>query len=356
MTRNDRTLREAISGGLLGRVRALVESDPSRTDADLDGHRPLQLAAKSGHTGLVRLLLELGADIDVKSTGGVTSLHEAIMGQHEGVAELLLKHGANPSIGCRFLNHATALHLCAEWQRPEAIARKLILAGAGVNTPDDLGETPLHSATRYDAVGLVRLLLANHANPNAADQNGQTPLHYGAARGSTKCCETLLGRGAAIGIQDLKGNTPLLTALEDAEDPGPVVKLPLRHGATLDLYATILLGRPLAVEELVRADATVIRTHPRARDLLPAAVRKGDLAIVRLLVDAGCNVNDADRLVLPLHEATGLSDAETAKSILVYLLEHGADPKAKGDRDAVSPLDEVRKRDRELYKLMVRYV
>ena len=49
--------------------------------------------------------------------------------------------------------------------------------GANINTPNNDGSTPLHTAVRYGTIEVVKKLHALGANINALDNYGQTPVH-----------------------------------------------------------------------------------------------------------------------------------------------------------------------------------
>ena len=92
----------AASAGNVGRVRALLDLDPSlvnQSSEDRSG-TPLAHAAGRGHLEVVRLLLERGADPNVPEEGNAPhgrALYAAVYNRHFDVARLLLEHGANPN-------------------------------------------------------------------------------------------------------------------------------------------------------------------------------------------------------------------------------------------------------------------
>ncbi len=72
--------------------------------------------------------------------------------------------------------------------------------GAAIDFPIEVGQTPLHVASRDGHVEVVRLLLGHGADPNARDLFGGTPSDDASSRGhqgvvqllseySTKCIE-----------------------------------------------------------------------------------------------------------------------------------------------------------------------
>ena len=73
----------------------------------------------------------------------------------------------------------------------------LLSGGAGVDSADHAGETPLHSAAYSGSVGVAGLLLSGGARVDAADGVGETPLHRAAYSGSVRVAELLLARGAS---------------------------------------------------------------------------------------------------------------------------------------------------------------
>ena len=97
----------AASTGDLGRVRALLDEDPSRANRVDDYHSyyvgcgaPLKNAAAGGHIDIVRLLLEHGADPNLPEEGIAPhghALYSAVYNGHYDIARLLLEHGAYPN-------------------------------------------------------------------------------------------------------------------------------------------------------------------------------------------------------------------------------------------------------------------
>jgi ankyrin repeat protein len=91
---------DAAAVGLVGRVSELVAANPELLDGiNVDGFRPLQLAAFFGHAQVVRVLLDAGASVEARSTNGMAlqALHSAAASGHIGIVSMLLEAGADPN-------------------------------------------------------------------------------------------------------------------------------------------------------------------------------------------------------------------------------------------------------------------
>ncbi|KAI5844065.1 ankyrin repeat-containing domain protein [Morchella snyderi] len=134
----------------------------------------------------------------------------------------------------------TALHWASARGRKTFVVRLLVLgAKVHVNTKDEEGMTPLHSATIFGHGDLVKLLLENGADMEAKNQEGWTPLlcvsitgghqlarlekgadiassgqkylgwtalHYAAALGRFQVVDLLIKMGSRIGATDILRN------------------------------------------------------------------------------------------------------------------------------------------------------
>lgn len=129
----------------------------------------------------------------------------------------------------------TPLHRYIEAKSSVYYIDLLCEMGAGVNTPDNTGATPLH----YAAKDLLRAelngksLLKNGAWPDARDENGRTPLMYAARSSSAEgFIAAVIGAGADIHATDNEGLTATTYAIR-AKAPWTVLAL-LRHGGKAD--------------------------------------------------------------------------------------------------------------------------
>lgn len=144
---------------------------------------PLELAilACSGPTdsSLVEALVQARADVHVRTRTGRTLLHTASMAPHTSpaIAAALIAAGADPNrtaLGAAGAFRETPLHRAAMEGEP-AIAEQLLRAGARVEEPNALGESPLHLAARAQGKGAevtVRLLLLSNADVSKQTARG----------------------------------------------------------------------------------------------------------------------------------------------------------------------------------------
>ena len=63
--------------------------------------------------------------------------------------------------------------------------------GAAIDSRSISGETPLHWASAYGHVEVVRLLLEHGADPNARTKYGMTPSDYASSKGRQGVVELL---------------------------------------------------------------------------------------------------------------------------------------------------------------------
>ena len=125
------------------------------------------------------------------------------------------------------------------------------------------------------------------------------------------------------------------TPLEAATQMGnrPIIEFLLNHGAHIDFFTVLVLGR---LDDVDRE----LKQHPdraRARGIhdLPAlyfAAIGGNLAVAERLLDAGADVNAQAPAAAPIHGAVMGGSAEMVR----LLLDKGADPSQKdyAERDA----------------------
>jgi ankyrin len=237
---------------------------------------PLVDAVRSGDASAVRVLLESGVDVNATTPDGATALLWAVHTDHPELVELLLEAGADAGITNRY--GVGPASLAAE-NGNASILERLLEAGVYADQALPGGETLLMTAGRTGEPETVRTLLAHGADPNHQEMSGgQTALMWAAANNNAAAIQLLAEHGAGI---NAKTNNPSQ-------------------------------GR----------DRTFAYAPATGFSPLMFAVRAGHIEAVRVLLDAGADVNDT---VSDGESALVVATANANWELAAYLLDRGAD-------------------------------
>ncbi len=218
---------------------------------------PFLLAVAGGDLEMARALAERGCDLHAKGHCGATALHLAAQ-----------------------INHCHML----EW---------LLARGLALDARDSFGQSALHAAVSGNRVNAAAFLLRKGADVHERDANGYALIHSVLFPEDLAMLKLLLKAGADVNEVSGGGCWPL----QDASQAGnaPAVAFLLQEGANPNLTST-------------------------GQTALFAAVSSDSLECVRLLLDAGAEVNatDCDGWTCLFHLRS--------EQVAHCLLEHGADP------------------------------
>ncbi len=278
-------------------------------------------AAASGDLAAVRSLLKTRADPNEPNRDGTPALHWVVRMQDAATAQQLIKAGANPDLPNRY--GVRPLHLAIANDDP-AMVQLLLKAGADANTADAAGDSCLVMAVRAGRIEVVRALLAKGAKPGAVDvQFKQTPLMVAAREGHTGIVRLLLAQGAQVDAQTRAGKVPAFrTPGSNAGSKGSGIvrggwpergeRDPIPGAKTALLYAA-REGNVAIVRLLVEAGAQLEKSDADGVTPLLMAVLNGQMPVAHLLLERGANVRAADWYgQTPLFAAVDLRNLDVA--------------------------------------------
>ncbi len=311
----------------------------------------LTIAVKAGQEDVVRTLLRQSADVNTVERDGSTALHWAVYHEERNIVKSLIDAGADVEATNR--EGITPLSLAVQ-NGDAATARMLLDAGASVHQTLANGETPLMMAARTGDLDTIQLLLDRGADINAAENlRGTTALMWAAAYKNAPAAKLLLDNGANIAMNSAttapgrapylapsarsrirefylntgQGGASLLDVLgEFVEDDDPIPSAGEISREELVMRLPRELVQEFNEEEQRRLSGNIQPPQRKQWGGLTAlhfAVREGDLETVKVLVEAGADVNQVSEFGwTPLLTATQNRYYEMGK----YLLEQGANP------------------------------
>eukprot|EP01114_Cavostelium_apophysatum_P019573 TRINITY_DN6345_c0_g1_i2.p1 TRINITY_DN6345_c0_g1~~TRINITY_DN6345_c0_g1_i2.p1 ORF type:complete len:781 (+),score=118.55 TRINITY_DN6345_c0_g1_i2:53-2344(+) len=171
----------------------------------------------------------------------------------------------------------------------------------------------LYASSHGDTNSVYNTLRTGEVHVNDGDYDRRTALHVATSEGHFDLVKNLIdAHGADINAKDRWGGTPLDDAVRHGHEQISVYLKQQggQHGDSADFGAQLI-----------------------------SAASRGDLAIVKKLVESGVSPNSAD---YDQRSALHVAVADRRLDVVQYLLSKGADPNAV-DRFGGTPLDEARR-------------
>lgn len=167
-------------------------------------------AARDQDLDRIRVLIKDGVNVNEQQPDGATALHWAVLHDNLDLLDLLIKSGANVNLADE--GSATPLWV-ATYNSNSELVQRLLQAGANPNIALALGETPLMTAASIGNHEIVNALLSAKADVNVAEsQKNQTALMWAVAEGHADIARVLIDHGADLRARSKGGYTPLLFA------------------------------------------------------------------------------------------------------------------------------------------------
>ena len=201
-----------------------------------------------------------------------------------------------------------------------AAVRAFLLGGINPNAKNEKGETALTYAIQYRDPKVIKVLLEK-ADVNLKDDLGNSPIHLAVAKKKDEIFDLLLEKNADVNLGGLDGKTKNQTAL----------------------YAAVLQDREDLVQKLIEKGANPnLADSEGAYPLSEAVVRRdANTQIVKLLLDAGANVNaqESNKGTALIYAASNKAiSSQRRQEIVKMLLDKGADKSIK-DKNGKNALD-----------------
>ncbi|KFY26150.1 hypothetical protein V493_04245 [Pseudogymnoascus sp. VKM F-4281 (FW-2241)] len=335
--RDARLQKSVLWAARVGRLETLRKAQSFGIVSDSDTGHLLYLAAENGQVSILQHLLpvEHGWVLNWASCPScdiaATPLAAACYREHHGAVKVLLDHGADHSIASRI------------GRRPLHVAA----SGADVPAGSRVGWPLICLAVDSENLELVEFLLSKGCDPIGRTPDGETALHKAARRHHLEMCKLLISHGSEVSAKTDDGSTVLDWAAIGGKDTR-MVKFLLEAGAEIGttnvkgvsaLHVAASYGPYEVVRLLINAGYDVnLKTHGYyGYTPLHEATCKGHLDVMQVLLDNGADANEElSNGETLLH--TAASEEEECVDAVALLVRKGANTAAR-NRDGETPLD-----------------
>jgi len=292
---------------------------------------PLVEAARNGDRATALALLDQRIDVNQAESDGTTALHWAVYNDDVELVTRLIRAGAN--VNAKNDYGATPMSEAAVAGNPVVIER-LLKAGADPDSPNAEGQTALMILARTSNVQAAKLLLRHGADVNAREQwRGQTALMWAAAQKQPAMVKLLVEHGADVNARSKMDTWQRQVTAEPRAQHRPM-------GGLTPLLFAARAGCLECVKILVEAGAEVDMADPEGISPLLMAITNFNFDIASYLLDKGANPNKFDWWGrAPLYAAVDLNtiphggrpdrpslDRTTSLELIEKLLRLGANP------------------------------
>jgi len=296
-------LIEAVKSGDQAAVRRLARSRAVVNRPEADGTTALHWAVRADDIVTVRLLLRAGANVNAANRYGVTPLALAALNRSAAVTSELLEAGAD--VKMRLAEDQTILMAAARTGAP-SVVHLLLSAGADVNAKEGVaGETALMWAALENHGEVVKVLVAQGADVNARSNETTfprlrfgdgivarqmvlprgrwTPLMYAARQNAIDAARALAEAGADLNLTDPDGTTALVFAIINGHFD--LARMLVEKGANANIADSQGMAALYAAVDMSTLDETVGRPNPKPHARIDAA------ELVRIMLTRGADPN-----------------------------------------------------------------
>lgn len=325
---NNSPLRIALTNG--GEVQDWLITSKTLNTTDGSGNTPLHYAAEWQLNDAVIFLIQKGAKVTAQNANGESALFSAVKGGNPETIKILVDNGVVVNSKD---NHArdnlgnTPLHAAVKWNALDA-AKTLISLGVDVNAQNLSGKAALNEACRSAKIDMAELLIKSGADINAADAAGRTVLMDAISGRNEQMVSLLLEHGANVQIQDLYGRNAYHSAAltGDIEIISMVRNAggnPLGRDAGGESPFSLVLKSDIKIIQAVLGSNTSITDSDGNTPIHIAVARGVSSNILTQLLTFGYPVSQRNGKGMT---ALNLAVEDNNESLALVLLEYGADP------------------------------
>ena len=205
-----------------------------------------------------------------------------------------------------------------------------LTAGAEINAPDEVGNTPLHLALGLGETEIAEWLIGQGANLQAKANDGRAVVHAAAAGGQVELLEKLFAEGLKLDAKNALGQGPLHLACAAGQTEtvewllgqGQTATAPDANGNT-PLHTAVIHGRAGLAKPLIDAGADPKQLNTLGQAAFHLACATGQVGLVNSMLEQDvtlANLPDGDRFT-PLYHAAINGNSRTVSLLLTHKAE-----------------------------------